>query len=526
MFKRIALAVAALLMLLVLVVVVFIWRFDLDSYRDDVEVLLNEQTGLEFVINGGLEFRQGKPLQLSASDVSINHAGKTLVNFERLSLDFDWRPLFDRQLIIDDILLQSAQINLSLDSQGDLVFPEFPASKAPEQTVHDGGSKLPLNTVRIEKIRILAANLVLQQDRAEDQPVAIVENLDLVLESLALVQDAEVTVSAWPEYLSNVSLQAQLTIEGLRYAQYQLSEVKALTHNKGQTLVTDLSLKVLGAALESDLQFDWQQTQQALRSDVSIRGLQLPQLAKLLELEQTLQGELDIDWQGGSQAKQQDDWLKALKGELAIRGDQLGISGFDLNKLLSNLQQSQELDLVDVGGLALAGPIGLLLTKGGDFGSIISAASTGDTTIRQLNMEWGIAEHNAHFKDVAIATDAKRLVLTGDFGLAGYTFDPVTLYLVNAEGCDVFKQQIKGSVEKPEVSAMAFAAKSLLNPVTSLVEKTVDVIAKCEPVYSGKVDAPPEVKPADTETSGAAPSEETPAEKVEQNPSPGEAVVE
>jgi len=55
-------------------------------------------------------------------------------------------------------------------------------------------------------------------------------------------------------------------------------------------------------------------------------------------------------------------------------------------------------------------------------------------------MEWDIAEQSAHFKDVAVATDTKRLALTGDFCLAGYTFDPVNLYLVDAEGCEVFKQ--------------------------------------------------------------------------------------
>ena len=78
---------------------------------------LNEQTGLDFVISGGLKLQQEKPLQLSVSDATIGHARETLASFKRLSLDFDGRTLLDRQLIIDNILLQSAQINLRLDSQ-------------------------------------------------------------------------------------------------------------------------------------------------------------------------------------------------------------------------------------------------------------------------------------------------------------------------------------------------------------------------------------------------------------------------
>lgn len=496
MLKKIALAIVALLAVLTLLVVVFIWRFDPDSYRGKLEVLLQQQTGLEFVISGGLTLQRGKQLQLSASDVVIRHAGKTLLSFEHLSVDFDWRPLLNRQLIIDDVLLQSARINLDMNEQGGLILPGLPEPSVPEKTLRDDSdSKLPLDIVRIEKIRIVTANFILQQVSAKAQPLAAVKNLSLVLENLSLVRDAELIVSAWPEYLSAVELQAQLTIEQLNYAKYQLSDVKALTHNQGQTLVTDLSVKALGAVVTSGVQFDWQLTRQVLISDIAIRALQLPQLAKLLELKQGLQGELDLDWQGSSEAVELDDWFPNLKGELAIRGDQLAISGFDLNKLILNLQQSQELDLVDVGGLALVGPIGLLLTKGGDYGSIVKAASTGGTSVGQLNMEWGISNKNAHFKDVAIATDANRLVLTGDFGLAGYTFDPVTLYLVDADGCDVFKQQIKGSVKKPEVSAMAFAAKSLLNPLVSLAEKGIDTIVECVPVYNGKVAAPPTLKP-------------------------------
>ncbi|MEH6358762.1 MAG: AsmA family protein [Pseudomonadales bacterium] len=491
MLKKIALGVVALLAVLTLIVVVFIWRFDPDSYRSELEVLLKQQTGLEFVISGGLKLQGGKSLQLSASDVTIGHAGKTLASFEQLSVGFDWRPLLDRQLIIDEILLQAAQVNLEMGERGELILPDLPERPVAEKTVQDSDSKLPLDIVRIEKIRIVKANLVLQQDSVSAEPLVIVENLDFELTSLPLVRASELIISAWPEYLSAVELQTQLTVERLKYEKYQISDVKALTHNQGQMLVTDLSLKMLGAALKSAFQFDWQPTRQALSSKVTIRGLQLPQLAKLFELKQDLQGELDLDWRGGSQA---DDWLAGLNGELAIRGDQLAISGFDLNRLMSNLQLSQELDLVDVGGLALMGPIGLLLTKGGDYGSIITAALKGNTSVQQLNMEWDISNKNARFKDVAVATDTNRLVLTGDFGLAGYTFNPVNLYLIDADGCDVFKQQIKGSVEKPEVSAMAFAAKSLLNPLVSLTEKGIDTIVECVPVYNGKVAAPPKPK--------------------------------
>jgi len=87
--------------------------------------------------------------------------------------------------------------------------------------------------------------------------------------------------------------------------------------------VTDLSLKALGAELESDLQFDWQQARLALSSNVTIRGLQLSQLAQLLELKQSMQGELDFDWQWASQVEEQGDWLKELEGRLAIRGENL-----------------------------------------------------------------------------------------------------------------------------------------------------------------------------------------------------------
>jgi len=58
-----------------------------------VDDLLAQQTGLEFMINGSLEFQRNGPLQLSASDVSISSAGQKLVSFKALTVTFNWRIL-------------------------------------------------------------------------------------------------------------------------------------------------------------------------------------------------------------------------------------------------------------------------------------------------------------------------------------------------------------------------------------------------------------------------------------------------
>jgi hypothetical protein len=177
-------------------------------------------------------------------------------------------------------------------------------------------------------------------------------------------------------------------------------------------------------------------------------------------------------------------------GEMSLRGENLMLVGNDLDRVLSRFESSQNFNLVDVGAVFLAGPLGLAVTKGYNFAGLFRGTG-GSSRIRALVSDWRVERGVAHAKDVALATSKNRIALQGGLDFVEGRFADVTVAAIDANGCVRVWQVIRGSFGKPVVEKPRVLA-SLAGPVLKLYKRTRGLFpaGPCEVFYSGSV-APP-----------------------------------
>ena len=156
---------------------------------------------------------------------------------------------------------------------------------------------------------------------------------------------------------------------------------------------------------------------------------------------------------------------------------------------------SQNFNLFDMTAFLLAGPLGLVVTKGYDFSSLAQQAG-GSTQIRTVVSKWQVEKGVAHARDVALATGQNRLALHGGLDFVREEFDEVLVALIDSSGCARMRQRIRGPFGKPVMEKPNILA-SLAGPVVNLIGKARDLFpgkdGQCEVFYSGSV-APPKAE--------------------------------
>ena len=154
MLKKTLLVVLAMILLSIVVAVIFVWRFELDDYRHDLEVAIAEQTGLDVKIAGGLSLARSPHLELGASDASVRSGNTELARIKKLNITIDWKPLLNRELIVKTVRRDARDIKLQLDEEGNLILPELPDRQESVEQSETGGAGLPLKKVFIDRILV------------------------------------------------------------------------------------------------------------------------------------------------------------------------------------------------------------------------------------------------------------------------------------------------------------------------------------------------------------------------------------
>ncbi len=197
-------------------------------------------------------------------------------------------------------------------------------------------------------------------------------------------------------------------------------------------------------------------------------------------------GFVDLDLKLNFHGLDVEEITSSMSGRITLKGDNLTLTGMDLDELINNFQRSQSFNLVDVGAVALAGPAGILYTKGSDYAMMLTANKGDSTTISKLSSKWNLTEGNIKIDDVAFATLENRVAAKGWLNMKTDSLD-VVIGVVDESGCAIIDQQIYGKSDDPEYGKVK-VIKTLLSPVTKLLNK---IVAKdCDKFYDGIVTHP------------------------------------
>jgi AsmA protein len=251
-----------------------------------------------------------------------------------------------------------------------------------------------------------------------------------------------------------------------------------------------LTMDVFGGRLTGDVQADLSDSIPRGRIRCSLPRFRIEEFLKVLSPTKAAEGPMDFSASLSMQGRTPGQWVQSAAGEVSLRGEGLTLVGSDLDRTLSRFESSQNFNLVDVGAVFFAGPLGLAVTKGYSFASLFRGTG-GSSRIRTLVSDWTVERGVARAKDVAMATSENRIALQGGLDLVNGRFAEVTVAVIDAKGCATMRQEIHGPFAKPVVEKPRVLT-SLAGPVLKLYTRTRGLFpaGPCEAFYSGSV-APP-----------------------------------
>jgi AsmA protein len=218
-------------------------------------------------------------------------------------------------------------------------------------------------------------------------------------------------------------------------------------------------------------------------SDIHFRAEKM--LSTFME-DEVISGPLEISFNISSSGSEWDTIVRNMNGTINLSGKNLLLNGLDADEMIDKFKRSQNFNLVDLGAVVLAGPVGLVVTKGTNFASIFVFNSGKSTIINQLASNWTINNGVFEIQDAAFTTKTNRIALTGFIGFANQNID-LTIALLDKSGCSIFSQQVYGNLDSPTMGKVKVVG-TVLAPVTNLVD---DVTGKdCVVFYKGSVKHP------------------------------------
>ena len=173
-------------------------------------------------------------------------------------------------------------------------------------------------------------------------------------------------------------------------------------------------------------------------------------------------------------------------GSINLSGKNIQFYGLDADKLIEKFKRSQSFNLIDLGAVMLAGPLGIAVTKGSDYASMLVVDSGESSKIRRLVSNWDINKANYIIRDAAFTTTKNRVAGKGFINFSKDSLD-LTVALLDKNGCSIFSQRVYGDLNSPTLGSVR-VVKTILAPVTNLVDDILGI--ECDVFYNGTVKQP------------------------------------
>ena len=204
-------------------------------------------------------------------------------------------------------------------------------------------------------------------------------------------------------------------------------------------------------------------------------------------LEDTLvTGPLSLSMEINFSGSESDKMLENMKGRINLSGKNLTFYGMDADILIEKFKRSQSFNLVDLGAVVLAGPVGIAVTKGSDYAQVLLTNKGESSNITNLVSNWNLVNGEFIIEDAAFSTTKNRIASIGAINFAQDSLD-LTIALLNSFGCSVFSQRVYGDLNSPIFEKVKVVG-TVLAPVTNLVD---DMLGNdCDAFYKGSVEHP------------------------------------
>ena len=470
--KRILFTVGGAVGLLLLVALAVLLFVDVNRYKPRFEVAASEALGMDVRVGGrlGMGFFPGFHVTVQDGRI-LSEQGVAVASAKKASLWIDLFPLLRKEFRLHRIVLSQPRLSIARDPEGRFNVERLKKAAALLGAL-DGASVS------------LSDGTVLYADRRSGEGIeATGFNLNVSRMRFREEKSAEL----W----KGLSLKGELACGEIRTKDLSVSGLKVSVAGKDRVFeLKPVTMRIFGGQMAGGLRADLSGPVPLGQIRCSLPHFRIEEFLKILSPNRAAEGAMDFSASLSMQGKTMSQLVQTAAGEVSLRGENLTLVGNDLDRVLSRFESSQNFNLVDVGAVFLAGPLGLAVTKGYNFASLFRG-SGGSSRIRTLVSDWRVERGVAQAKDVAMATTQNRIALQGGLDFVNGWFADVTVAAIDARGCARVRQAIRGPFGKPVVEKPRVLT-SLAGPVLKLYKQTRGLFpAKpCEVFYSGSVAAP------------------------------------
>ncbi len=462
---------AALVLIIVLFAVASLLFLKSDIYRNELEQSLSQALGIEVTVGAPVRISWLPGFHVTLEAVRGREANVDIVSARKATLGIRLVPLLRGVVSIDTIALDDASIVMERNRNGRLNFLS-------DGQAEPGGAALNLS-------RLSVANAALQFTGQHPWRAFQATACDIE------VRDPHRSKAEPTDFAEDMAFTGEISCGEIKTQALTLSDVKVSANADAGVIVFEpISLHMLDADGTGRVVADLSGAVPQWKAQFSLVQFPIGAFLRTLSAELIATGSMDFTTNLTMQGASIDEMTQTLAGTVSLRGSDLTLEGIDLDEELSQLQSSRNFNLVGVGAFFIAGPVGLAVTRGYEFASLMHA-SAGSSEIRTLVSDWQVEGGIMRAQDVAMATVQHRIAVRGSLDFVNQDFDDVVVAMVNADGCIEVQQAVKGTFAKPVVDAPS-VVEALTRPALELLKRGQDLLssAPCDAFYSGSVVTP------------------------------------
>jgi AsmA protein len=446
---------------------------NLDSQKSRIEAVASEALGMKVRIDGHI--RVGivpRPRVTVESGSILDAQGTAVVHVERAHLSFGILPLLHGELRIRRLDLARPSISIERNLERRYNVEKLFRSSALLAALDGGNLSISHGTIRYAD-QASGADFLATEIGLSARHIRVLPGKD-------------------EQGVDRRSIRAKIACGGFRTKQLTVTDLKGdVVGKKGVFEAAPITMRVFGGKATAKVHADFTGAVPQYQVRYDVPRLRVEAILQDPSRKVGGQGEMDFTANLSMRGKLGQPLVETVDGEMSLRGSNLLLVGYDLDKALGHLESSQSFHLVDVGAVFLAGPLGLAVTRGYTFTNLLRGAD-GDTRIGILVSDWRIEHGVAKASDVAMKTAENRIALQGAIDFAHQRFEDVTVAVVDRDGCPTLKQVIHGTFDEPKMEKPTLL-KSISGPVRKIFKQAKGVLPgkNCETFYAGSV-APPE----------------------------------
>ncbi len=469
--RLVLIALSTLAALLVAAAILAWVLVDAEKLMEEMEGRLGDVLGMTVKIGQPAGFRLLPGASVTLTDLEVSRQGDVIARAESARVRIALPSLLTGNVRPLALHLQRPELRIERSSQGEL------------NIYQSGEDAEGLNDLTLRRLRVSDAR-VTYLDQASGREWQF-EHCELDLRNIRRSGgglDAERTT---------LTTTGELKCSRLGQAQFSMSDVSvALGAHNGQFDVRLVSADAFEGKASGRLQADFSDSPPNFKLTSTLSGFDIGAFMTLLEPEHTATGRMQLEVVLNAEGRTWQEVKNSAAGSLSMTAGELVLDGYDLDDELDGYAATQRFNLIDVGAVFLAGPLGLATSRGYAFSGLLEG-SGGSTRIVELVSEWTVDGGVAQAQDVAFRTLQNRLALAGGLDFTEYRFDDLRVAVVDRDGCALVEQALTGPFREPEVEQPNFLVTAV-GPFLDLIERGMRAITNedCEAFYTGSISHP------------------------------------